>query len=75
MPDHLMIKRYGTVEYLCPGGEHDDIPCPGGEWRPLMSLGWFADFPAEALAIFREDPENAGGQYRMVIHTREVLNI
>lgn len=66
-----------VVQSLCLGGEHDDLPCEGGEWRDEMSLAWFSEpgRQAEALAIFREDSEDRPLQHRMVRRTEVVLDL
>ena len=65
-----------VVQSLCTGGEHDDLPCEGGEWRDEMSLPWFSEGrQAEALAIFREDPKGRSLQYRMIRRTEMVLDL
>jgi hypothetical protein len=69
-----MADEWCMIQCLCTGStEHDGISCDGGEWQDVMSLPWFNGRPADALALFREDPD--GGQLRIVRRTETVLDV
>lgn len=55
--------RYGTIQEF-----------RGADWVPLFSMPWFADRPAQALALFREPTAETPEPriIRLVIVTKEI---
>lgn len=64
--------KWGTIQILCPGGTHDDIDCPGGEWTDFMSLPVFYERPAEALDFFRQNDNRRVVRMVLVTHTEDI---